>query len=501
MMKKKWILLGLAALLSSSVLVFGQPNHVEAKTSADFTDLKDLDAATKAKFDAMISAGIFDGISEGNFGLKDEMNRAQFAKVAALIYGLKVDTNLKTSSFSDVKSDDPANGYALPFIEAVKKAGITDGVGDGAFNPAGDVTKEQLATFLVRGLGQRDEAESKPGVKDDTVSDWAKGYVELALELKLLKNGADGKFGGNTNATRDLLVLGSYEAKKEYEASKPSPSPSPTSTPTPTPTPMPTPVYTQSPTQEPTATPTTTPTSTPTVSPIEGYELTVGEATYSVAFDSVEFDDGNSLKFAKGSNPFSAPPVGTHASAIVGLDVYTLGTFIENSSPYYIGLYEVNSNDIIVKFSNIEIKYADDVHEDLYDLVAGETPYSIDLILGNLPSIYHPASATNWKVKLSGEEVKKPLAGSVFEGENYNTGSNPISFDENVSYIGIALTDNQGKTIAFYCINIMEALLEESENPGTGEPGGGDPNNPPGGPGLPDIPGFPGGPGGPEELT
>ncbi|WP_238540405.1 S-layer homology domain-containing protein [Paenibacillus mucilaginosus] len=73
-------------------------------TSADFKDLNDLDAATKAKFDAMISAGIFDGVSEDTFGLKDKMNRAQFAKVAALIFGLKVDTSLKTSSFSDVKT-------------------------------------------------------------------------------------------------------------------------------------------------------------------------------------------------------------------------------------------------------------------------------------------------------------------------------------------------------------------------------------------------------------
>lgn len=213
-MKKKVFSLMLALLLCLP----GLAANAATKTSADFSDLKDLDAATKAKFDAMISAGIFDGVSDTTFGLKDEMNRAQFAKVAALIYGLKVDSSLKTSSFSDVKSDDPANGYALPYIEAIKKAGITDGTGDGKFSPAGDVTKEQLAAFLVKGLGQKEEAEATPGVKDDTVSDWAKGYVALALEKKLLTNGADGKFGGSTNATRDLLVTGAYEAKNEFVA-------------------------------------------------------------------------------------------------------------------------------------------------------------------------------------------------------------------------------------------------------------------------------------------
>lgn len=186
------------------------------KSSADFTDLKDLDAATKAKFDAMISAGIFNGVSETTFGLKDEMNRAQFAKVAALITGLEVNKDLKTSSFSDVKADG-ANGYALPYIEAIKSAGITNGNGEGQYNPAGKVTKEQLATFLVRLLDQDAEAKTKTG-NDSTVSNWAQGYVALALQLKLLDNGADGKFGGQANATRDLLVTGAYEAKSQYVA-------------------------------------------------------------------------------------------------------------------------------------------------------------------------------------------------------------------------------------------------------------------------------------------
>lgn len=72
---------------------------ISANTSADFSDLKDLNAATMAKFDAMISAGIFNGVSDTTFGLKEEMNRAQFAKVAALITGLEVDKSLKTSGY------------------------------------------------------------------------------------------------------------------------------------------------------------------------------------------------------------------------------------------------------------------------------------------------------------------------------------------------------------------------------------------------------------------
>ncbi|WP_168120392.1 chitobiase/beta-hexosaminidase C-terminal domain-containing protein [Paenibacillus sp. HB172176] len=215
-MRRRLLCIMLALMLCLPYAVANAESGAATKTSQDFSDLKDLDAATKAKFDALISAGVFDGVSDTSFGLKEEMNRAQFAKVAALIFGLEVNNDLQTSSFSDVNSDDPANGYALPYIEAVKTAGITDGYGEGTYNPAGKVTKEQLATFLVRGLGQREEAEETPGVNDDTVSDWAKGYVALALDQKLLTNGDDGKFGGQANATRDLLVTGAYEAKEQF---------------------------------------------------------------------------------------------------------------------------------------------------------------------------------------------------------------------------------------------------------------------------------------------
>jgi cell division septation protein DedD len=280
-MKKVWLYACLFALLCTTAFAGLPDNATAAKTSADFTDLKDLDAATKAKFDALISAGVFDGVSEGTFGLKDEMNRAQFAKVAALIYGLKVDSSLTTSSFSDVKSDGPG-GYALPYIEAIKAAGITEGYGNGTFNPAGSVTKEQLATFLVKGLGQNKEAQALPGVKDESVSDWAKGYVQLALQLKLLDNGEDGKFGGKSNATRDLLVTGAYEAKEQFVKLNPTPTPSPSESPTPTPTATPEP--TTQPTRRPaTPTPTVTPTPSPTPTPEEAPHLPGTKYTSAVA--------------------------------------------------------------------------------------------------------------------------------------------------------------------------------------------------------------------------
>ncbi|AZS17949.1 S-layer homology domain-containing protein [Paenibacillus lutimineralis] len=207
--------IGLTSTVSMGGSVFA------ANTSADFIDLQGLDGAKRAKIDALIQAGIINGVSSTNFGLQEEMNRAQFAKVAALIFNLPVNPNQQQSSFSDVRSDDLANGYALPYIEAVRAAGITDGVGGGQFNPAGQVTKEQLAAFLIRGLGRDGQAQSTPGSGDQTVSDWAQGYVQMSLQLGLLQNAPDGTFGGTAGASRELLATSSFESAKTFEAAQP----------------------------------------------------------------------------------------------------------------------------------------------------------------------------------------------------------------------------------------------------------------------------------------
>ncbi|UKS29758.1 S-layer homology domain-containing protein [Paenibacillus sp. HWE-109] len=188
------------------------------KSSSDYTDLSQLDTATKAKFDAMISAGIVDGITETTFGLKSQMNRAQFAKVAALLLKLPVNAGLRVSSYTDVSTYDQANGYALPYIEALKTAGITEGTSEWTYSPAAQVTKQELAAFFIRILGKEAQAEALT-LTDGSVSDWAKGYVALATSLKILPESV-GAFEGLQPATRELLVTGAYETKQQYVPDK-----------------------------------------------------------------------------------------------------------------------------------------------------------------------------------------------------------------------------------------------------------------------------------------
>jgi hypothetical protein len=222
----KWLLSILSLVLISLTLL--PVTHAEndavhvnrtsmEQQSEKFTDLIDLPQDIKDKFDVLIRENVFNGVSDHTFGLNEKMNRAQFAKVAAIIFALPIPTTVTQSSFADVHADDPANGYALPYIEALRSAGLTNGVdADGKlYNPAGQVTRQELAAFLIRGL-KWNESGFTP-TTDSTVDDWAKSYVTLAIQNKLMTNVAVGSFGGQAPSTRKTLALASFEARLAFQ--------------------------------------------------------------------------------------------------------------------------------------------------------------------------------------------------------------------------------------------------------------------------------------------
>lgn len=195
-------------LLTSAAL--SNPAAAAAKTSADFTDLSGTDAALKAKIDAMIAAGIFEGVSDSTFGIAQNMTRAQFAKVATLIYNIPVDLTVKVSSFTDVHANDAANGWAIPFIEAAKIAGLIDGVTDTTFLPGDSVTTAQLDTVLLKGLGK------KPSM---TGSPWYADAVKQATELGIHPTDVGihrTSKSGDQSANRADLVQSSYTAQQIF---------------------------------------------------------------------------------------------------------------------------------------------------------------------------------------------------------------------------------------------------------------------------------------------
>lgn len=163
----------------------------------------DDELTTQQKLEELIAAGIFDKDGTGNgYELDAHMTREQLAKILAKLKKLE---EVSGTSYTDVAADR----WSAGFIQAVSKVvpPLMDGVADGVFDPAGDVTLEQLATVAVRALNLQVKSDAEV---EGEVSDWAKGYVATALA-----NGLIGEKDDYTEpAIRSDLVETTYTARE-----------------------------------------------------------------------------------------------------------------------------------------------------------------------------------------------------------------------------------------------------------------------------------------------
>jgi len=153
---------------------------------------------TEGKFQAMKTAGIFQGYPDGKSHLEATMTRAEFAKALAALLGLEDD-----AAAAKVYSDVAANHWAIGEIGALTAEEIMNGTGAGKFGPKVNVSIEQLAKIVVGAMGLEPKEDAEVEGK---TSVWATGYVAAAIEAGLITKSAD----YTTLATRGNLVDASY---------------------------------------------------------------------------------------------------------------------------------------------------------------------------------------------------------------------------------------------------------------------------------------------------
>lgn len=194
MSKKSWRK-AFAALVVLTML-FGIAGLTSAATLTDIAG-----HWAEADIKALVDKGIIAGLPGNVFDPEGSLTREQFAKIIVLAAGKSVESPA-VPTFTDV----PADRWSFGYVEAAAKAGYIKGVGANKFDPAANITREQIAAIFIRALGLDSVAASKasgtiPFSDAASISDWAKGYAVLAAELSLVK-GIDGKFEPKANATR-----------------------------------------------------------------------------------------------------------------------------------------------------------------------------------------------------------------------------------------------------------------------------------------------------------
>lgn len=148
------------------------------------SSVKSADMTTQEKFDSLHRDHILDGRSNGDPALEANLTRAEVAAILFRIYKLEPVTDQNTFS-------DTINHWAQEagYIEAVNKAQLMEGTGGGIFDPDSYVTKEQLASILLRAL--KVKAASNYTVPQGKFSLWAKDIVATALKEKVISPSDD----------------------------------------------------------------------------------------------------------------------------------------------------------------------------------------------------------------------------------------------------------------------------------------------------------------------
>lgn len=150
-----------------------------------------------------VGLGLFNGYGDGTFRPNRPLTRTEF--VVLLTRALKLDIGVGSGlSFAD-RSEIPS--WSMPYVKAAAEAKLLGGYEDGSFRPVQAITREEMATIIVRILKLNADVKDKAAYTDaDSIAAWAEPAV-AAVGKEGIMNGRGGKrFEPKANATRAEAV-------------------------------------------------------------------------------------------------------------------------------------------------------------------------------------------------------------------------------------------------------------------------------------------------------
>ena len=141
--------------------------------------------------------GVIQGRGDGTFGLGQQVTRAEFAAMLDRLMGWEL-TAPAQASYADV----PASAWYYDAVETAKAHGaVTD---TGVFRPDADITREEMAVWLVGALGYQDLAAQNEDltIQFTDVTD-NKGAIAMAYDFGIIEGKSRTSFAPDEPATRE----------------------------------------------------------------------------------------------------------------------------------------------------------------------------------------------------------------------------------------------------------------------------------------------------------
>lgn len=148
----------------------------------------------------------FFGYPDGSFGPERPISRAEAAAVIARISELK-----SLTKGEQVFSDLPLTHWAARYIEAVYRAGIMSGTGDGKFEPERPISRAELAAAMVK-MRVAETARFPKGTvlavefADLEPQHWAFDLIRTAIALGYVSGFPDGTFEPDGQIGKDAAA-------------------------------------------------------------------------------------------------------------------------------------------------------------------------------------------------------------------------------------------------------------------------------------------------------
>lgn len=179
-----------------------------------FTDTAGYSWAEEA-IEALAAKGIINGTSETTFEPGRDINRADF--MLLLVRALKLEADID-SNFSDVSRD----AYYYEALGIAKSLGIATGVGNGSFNPKGEISRQDLMVLVFRALKAAGKIEESGTASDlsgfadaSQVTDYAVSSVAALVKLGIIK-GDGSNINPHGTATRAEAAVIIYRILTMY---------------------------------------------------------------------------------------------------------------------------------------------------------------------------------------------------------------------------------------------------------------------------------------------
>lgn len=170
----------LAGLFAATMLI-------SSALAADTVSFADEDQITyRDAVQSLCQAGIVNGKDDGTFDPKGSVTRAEAAKmIATYMNGAPIVWSsdpafIGTPGYPETPTfNDIGEHWAMRYIEYCAAFGLVNGVGDGTFNPQGNVTHREFAKMVLVALGYDAEVFGLSGI------DWEINVNTLANSVQL----------------------------------------------------------------------------------------------------------------------------------------------------------------------------------------------------------------------------------------------------------------------------------------------------------------------------